>query len=177
MEHSTICLGESGAETAVLWPMTAHLPGQPPQSPAMGRGCTALEGLGCCPVWSRALLISLLRFVTIPEREIIFNFVIITTSCFHCQPLSVCCCTRTKCGINTSLVGRSQDKDWGSPGKTMLQVHKGISSKTSPKKKKNQLYETNPRQNTRKKNLPPAQHADRWTCTNCLHTSTGAAQP
>lgn len=32
----------------------------------------------------------------------------------------------------------------------MLQVHEGISSKTSPKRKKNQLYEINSRQNTRK---------------------------
>lgn len=120
-----------------MWPRGPRGPGRL-RSPCHGRDR------------SPAALISFLHFVTIPEQEIIFNFVIITTSRFHSQLLSVCCCSRTKRGINTNCPheGKVQEaRNCGSPGETMPQVNKSITNKislptpTSPPP--NQLYKIN----------------------------------
>ena len=110
--------------------------------PGPGRLRSPCHGRDC----SLTALISFLHFVTIPEQEIIFNFVIITTSRFHSQLLSVCCCTRTKCGINTNRLHKGkvpEVRNYGSPGDMMLQVDKSITSKTSLPPPKNRFYKIN----------------------------------
>lgn len=174
-----------GANAAPGWPLEMAGNTMWPRGPrGPGRLRSPCHGRNRSP----AALISFLHFVTIPEQEIIFNFVIITTSRFHSQLLSVCCCTRTKRGINTNCPheGKVQEaRNCGSPGETMPQVNKSITNKISlptPTSPPQISFIKSTCLGGKWKNLPLAtqctalgcahlKQADRWPCKNWFNSS------